>query len=337
MESQAPKPRILAFEITRRCRYKCLHCRAGADVKAADELTAEQKKHILRSVAKYSKCVIILTGGEPMECPEFYDLAVYGRQLGLRMVMATCGYPIDEKSVQKIKAAGILAVSLSIDGAEAKVHDSLRGVSGAYDSVVRAANICRQAGLAFQINTTITKGNIDQVEIIAALSEKLGAKCFNPFILVPTGRGKAMANDVLEADEYERLLERLLTIKQNAGIEVRVTCGPQFARVTRQSGAEAAKGCLGADEFGFISHRGDVQMCGFLDISAGNLVENDFDFAGIWEKSEFFNRIRGLSSYGGRCGRCGYVKSCGGCRARAFGITGDYMAEDPICSYRPGG
>ena len=130
-------------------------------------------------------------------------------------------------------------------------------------------------------------------------------------------------------------------MKLNSDIEVRLTCGPQFARICRQEKAgqliNSVSGCMGGKGFGFISYRGDVQTCGFLDVSAGNLIENGFDFGKIWTESEFLNQIRDTSGYKGKCGLCEYVRICGGCRARALAMSGDYLAADPVCSYHPGG
>ena len=339
---QAIKPRLLAFEVTRRCQFNCKHCRAKAGSGEKEkELTTEQCKRILASVADFCRCVIILTGGEPLERDDIYELIRYGRQLGLRMVLATCGYAINDDSILQLKEAGILALSFSLDGATAKSHDAFRQVEGAFDSVIRAAESARRAGMRFQINTTITKSNVAEVGRIAKLSERIGAYCFNPFILVPTGRGREIADEILEPAEYEKLLRQLLDIKLNSAIQVRVTCGPQFARLCKQAGVkgltEEVSGCMGGRGFGVISSRADVQTCGFLDISAGNLVENGFDFTQIWCDSKFFEQIRSLSSYKGNCGICKYVGLCGGCRARAYASCGDYLATDPICNYQPGG
>jgi radical SAM protein with 4Fe4S-binding SPASM domain len=131
------------------------------------------------------------------------------------------------------------------------------------------------------------------------------------------------------------LLNELLLIKLKSEIKVRVTCGPQFARVCRQAEAkgltEDVAGCMGGVGFGFISYRGDVQTCGFLDVPAGNLIDNNFNFKKIWEKSEFLREIRSISNYKGNCGICEYVGICGGCRARAYAMSGDYLGEDPVC------
>lgn len=270
-----------------------------------------------------------------MERPDIFELISYGRQLGLRMVMATCGYLINDESIVKLKETGIIALSFSLDGSSAKTHDRFRQTEGAFDMVIQAAEIARQTKIRLQINTTITKSNFNEVPAIAKLAEKLGAYCFNPFILVPTGRGQNIASEILEPDEYEKLLLDLLQLKRTLPIEVRVTCGPQFARVSQQAGLEA-NGCMGGRGFGFISYKGDVQTCGFLDISAGNIIENNFDFAKIWTQSKFLNEIRNLSAYKGNCSTCKYLRICRGCRARAFTMTGDYLATDPVCNYKGG-
>ncbi len=332
------RPRIIAFEITRRCRFNCKHCRAAAGPDAKDELDTSQCKKILKAIAKLTKCVIILTGGEPMERKDIYQIIQYGQKLGLKPVLATCGYLIDEKAIKKLKKAGITALSFSLDGASADTNDAFRQSKGAFDAVIQAAKLAKKSRIRFQINTTISKLNAEEVIGIAELARRLGAYCFNPFILVPTGRGAEIEDAVLDPVEYEYLLNELLRIKLKSQIKVRVTCGPQFARVCRQAEAkglaEEVSGCMGGRGFGFISCCGDVQICGFLDKSAGNLVENNFDFGKIWEESKLLQEIRDLTGYKGRCGICDYIGLCGGCRARAYAMTGDYLSTDPACDYK---
>jgi radical SAM protein with 4Fe4S-binding SPASM domain len=338
MSKKAIKPRLIAFEVTRRCRYGCLHCRANAFADAQEELTTSECKKIIKAIAKYSKCILILTGGEPMERADIYELIQYAHKSGLKPVLATCGYLIDEKTIVKLKKAGVMALSFSIDGANAETHDRFRGTKGAFNSTIDAARITHKARVRFQINTTISKINAGEVIGIAKLAKELGAYCFNPFILVPTGRGREIEDAVLDPVEYEMLLNELLRIKLKSEIKVRVTCGPQFARVCKQAETkgltEDVPGCMGGRGFGFISCRGDVQTCGFLDVPAGNLIENNFNFKKIWEESEFLKEIRSVSGYKGICGKCEYAGICGGCKARAYAASGDYMGEDPACNYK---
>lgn len=332
-------PRVIAFELTRKCRFGCIHCRALAgDDKSLTQLSTDQCKSILKSVAGYSKCLIILTGGEPLERQDIFKLASYCRDLGLSTALATCGYLVTVPVVKKLKDSGVGAFSLSLDGSTPQTHDYFRRTPGAFDAVINATKIMRDNGSRFQINTTITRHNIAEIDKIADLAKQLGAACFNAFILVPTGRGKEISPEILDHVQYEQVLNQLLSLKQGGNIDVRVTCGPQFARIGIQSGSYKPgeiKGCLGGTQFGFISYKGYVQMCGFCEIPAGNLVANNFDFKSIWENSDFFKSIRDRKSYKGNCGICEYVNICSGCRARALGLSGDYLQADPICNFKP--
>ena len=265
---------------------------------------------------------------------DFYEIVRAGRQAGLRMALATCGWDLDEKAAEVLKKSGIISISFSLDGADSRTHDAFRESPGAFEMTGKAIRAVYAAGLPFQINTTITKLNLSQTDQIAQKSIELGATCWNPFILVPVGRGDQIRDLLLGPAEYEDLLVLLAKMKQTLPIELRVTCGPQFARAARQEkidNAEKVPGCLAATDFAFISYQGDVQTCGFLEISAGNLVDNGFDFGAIWTQSKFLNALRDHSQYKGACGGCGYLTFCRGCRARAQAVYGDYLQQDPIC------
>ncbi len=328
-----PRPRIIAFEVTRRCPLRCRHCRAAASTDSADGLSTEQCKGILKGIADFHKSIVIFTGGEPLARQDIFELVEYARWLGLRSVLATCGMDLDVATARRLKTAGVLSLSFSLDGATAASHDAFRQTPGAFDAVLSAIEAAKSAGLRFQINTTLTRLNLSQVGAIADLAVRLGASCFNPFILVPVGRGEAIRDLLLGPAEYEDLLGRLADLRRDSPIEVRVTCGPQFARVARRRNipnAESVNGCLAATGFAFISHMGDVQTCGFLDISAGNLLQYGFDFGRLWQTSALLASIR-KNEYHGACGDCGYRTICRGCRARALAVLGDVLQEDPIC------
>jgi radical SAM protein with 4Fe4S-binding SPASM domain len=333
------KPRLIAFEVTRRCRYQCKHCRANAGPQAEEGLTTRECKKIIAAIAKFTKPILILTGGEPMERPDLYDLIKYARGKGLRVVMATCGYLLNDESMAKLKKAGVSILAFSVDGSSAETHDRLRQNDGAFDAVMKAVEVARRAKMRFQINTTLSKLNAGEIRGIAELAKRIGAICLDVFIMVPTGRGEEISDAVLDPVQYEELLGELLRIKLLGEVNIKVTCGPSFARVCEQAKARGltakGNGCIGGRGFGFISYKGDVQTCGFLDISAGNLVANGFNFRKIWLESKFLNEIRDESLYKGKCGECEYVGVCGGCKARAMAILGDYLAGDPICGYIP--
>lgn len=334
------QPLLIAWEITRRCNLNCRHCRAAAqDIEYSDELNTGQCLALLDNIASFAKPIIILTGGEPMFRSDIYEIASYGNKIGLRMVLATCGHLIDEAAVKNMIDAGIQCVSFSLDGANAKSHDDFRRVPGAFNTALNAIKLLRKHNLDFQINTTITEHNIEELPEIMQLAEQLGALTFNPFLLVPTGRAANLVDQEISPEQYEQTLHWLSDQRGKTKMLLRVTCAPHYQRIVRQGGTSVPKhgevGCMGGKSFAFISHTGKVQICGFLEIEAGDLARNNFNFKDIWQNSDFLKQIRDVDNYHGKCGYCEYRKICGGCRARAFAVTGDYLQSEPFCVYQP--
>lgn len=343
-------PRLIAWEVTRRCPLNCRHCRASAkDKHYKGELSTKEAFRLLDNIASFSKPIIILTGGEPMARDDIYEIARYGTSLGLRMVMAPCGILMNKKNVRQMIDSGIQRISLSIDGADRETHDSFRQEQGAFDSVIKAAGLAKEAGLDFQVNTTVTKLNYKQLDRILQLSIDIGAVSYHPFLLVPTGRGKEMAEYEIDPQEYEDVLTWIYNKSLDLPIQMKPTCAPHYYRILRQKEKEAGrkvtfethglnamtKGCLGGQGFSFISHTGKVQICGFLEEEAGDIRKTDMNFQEIWENSELFLKVRNPEKYEGKCGDCEYIRVCGGCRARAFAQTGNIMSEEPYCVYEP--
>ncbi|MHC4295006.1 MAG: siroheme decarboxylase subunit beta [Planctomycetota bacterium] len=334
-------PRLIAWEVTRSCMLACRHCRASAQPKPyPDELSTDECFRLLDNIASSAKPIIILTAGEPMLRRDIYEIATRASQLDLRVVMAPCGALIDDESAARIVQSGIRHISISLDGATAESHDEFRGVPGAFAAALRGVEAAKRAGLGFQINTTVTKHNLNELPAILELAVKLGASVFNPFLLVPTGRGSELTDQEISPEQYEQTLGWLATQQARDDIGIRVTCAPHYQRIMRQlgsyrSGRHAVKGCMGGQSFAFISHTGKVQICGFLDVECGDVREENFDFRKIWETSDLFLQMRDLRSYRGRCGYCEFARVCGGCRARAYAVTGDYFCEEPFCTYVP--
>ena len=348
----APPLRLLAWEVTRSCNLNCRHCRAAARRGPyTGELDTGECRRVLESLPPLGEPIVILTGGEPMLREDIYELARYGTDLGLRMVMAPCGLMLTEESCRRLIDSGIRRISLSVDGADAASHDAFRGMEGAFEGVMRGMRAAKKAGLEFQVNTTVTKHNVADLPAIFDLALRMGAVSFHPFLLVPTGRGGELADQQLPPSEYERVLHWIYEQRGAEGMRVKPTCAPHYYRILRQReraegravkpgthGLDAmTKGCLGGQGFAFLSHVGTAQICGFLDVPAGDIRDVDYDFGRIWKESKLYAAVRNVDGYGGRCGICEYRKVCGGCRARAYATSGDYLAEEPFCTYQPRG
>jgi AdoMet-dependent heme synthase len=344
----APTLRLVAWEITRNCNLNCVHCRAAATRGPySGELDTDACLRLLDQIAETGQPIVILTGGEPLLRDDIFQVARYGTDKGLRMVMAPNGTLITPAVAQKMSAAGIQRISISLDGADRASHDRFRGVDGAYDGAMQGVEHARKAGIEFQINTTITKANLAQIPKIQQLAVDLGAVAHHIFLLVPTGRGKYIVDQEISAEEYEDTLNWFYDQREKTPLQLKATCAPHYYRILRQRAREEGKtvtfdshgldavtrGCLGGTGFCFISHRGIVQPCGFLHVNSGDVTRTSF--SEIWKHSKVFNNLRNFDELTGKCGACEYKRVCGGCRARAFEATGDYMAEEPLCSYQP--
>ncbi len=346
--SNSNQPRLVAWEITRSCNLNCIHCRAAAEKGPYEgELDTGKCRQVLDEIKRTGSPIIILTGGEPLLRKDVFELARYGTRLGLRMVMATNGTLLAPETITEIKDSGIKRLSISLDGENAKTHDAFRKVKGAFDASLKGIALLREAGIEFQINTTVTKHNAEHIEDILKMAVELGAVAHHIFLLVPTGRAKDMEAQEIDAVRYEKLLHWFYDMRNRTPLHLKATCAPHYYRILRQEankkgekinmetyGLDAVtRGCLGGTSFCFISYDGIVQPCGYLELNCGDIKERSFD--SIWKESKIFNELRDFSLYKGKCGRCEYRKFCGGCRARAYEATGDYLAEEPLCAYQP--
>jgi len=310
----------------------------------ANELSTDECLRVIDAIASFSKPLLIMSGGEPMSRPDVFQLARYASKSGLPVVLAPCGHLINRRTIREIKESGIMAISISLDGKNAETHDSFRGVPGSFDIAIQAIQNAFLAGIPFQINTTVTKHNVNELPAILENAIELGAMMLDFFFLVPTGRGHELVEEQLSPAEYEKTINWICDRANEKRLPIRITCGPQCARIAREryrgridsDGIQSAStGCMAGHGFIFISHLGIVQPCGFLESSCGDLRENNFDLKTIFNKSEMLVELKNRDKYHKQCLVCEYWTVCGGCRARAFVRTGDYLGPDPLCTYMP--
>ncbi|MFA7346406.1 MAG: radical SAM protein [Desulfurivibrionaceae bacterium] len=345
------EPKWIAWEITRRCNLNCVHCRSssGLEAKGHPDFSLVEARRVLDDIASYAKPVVVLSGGEPLLRPDVFEIATYGTGLGLRMCLATNGTLVTPEICGKIKDAGIKMVSLSLDGASAEVHDNFRNQPGAFAGTLNAAKLFKENGISFLINSSFTKRNQEEIPKIYHLAKELGATAWYMFMIVPTGRGEDIMDELIAPEDYEKLLVWHYEMeKGEKDLLVRPTCAPNYYRVVLQQAKEqgddferrtlqfstgGSKGCLAGQLISLIDVDGNVLPCSYFPMAAGNIREKSFKE--IWEHSELFHDLRNFKAYKGRCGSCEYVNVCGGCRARAYAVSGDYMAEEPYCTYVP--
>jgi radical SAM protein with 4Fe4S-binding SPASM domain len=342
-----------------------VHCRASAQTTPEpDELTTGEVLRLIDQLVELGNPIFIISGGEPLMRPDIYEIAAYGSQRGLRVAVSPNGTLVTPQAVRRLQDAGVRRISVSIDGSTAARHDAVRGQAGAFDAALEGLAACREDGLGFQLNTTVMRQTQDNLPAIRDLAVRIGAAAWHVFMLVPTGRGRI--DDEVSPQEYEDILDEIYEMTQSSPIPIRVTCGPHFMRVVAQnrrkggeqpnlvqsspaghSGGHPAghlgghpgrmdrttRGCLAGDGYCFVSYRGDVMPCGYFPVVAGSVREQPLEE--IYHRSPLFQTLRDLDRLEGKCGVCEFRRVCGGCRARAYSLTGNTMAEEPYCVYQP--
>lgn len=334
------RPFIVIWEVTRACALACRHCRASAEKRRhPQELNTEESFRLIDQVARAAPTLFVLTGGDPILRPDLKELIAYASQRGLRVGLSPSATPdFLRADLSELKRLGVARISLSLDGATRESHDRFRGVPGTWDLTMEAIMRAALAELPVQINTTFTRQNLDEFYDFVGLLARIRPALWSVFQLVPTGRGKTA--DLLSADEMEDLFVRLYRHSLEAPYDIKTTEGQHYRRVvlqqSRNPAALRARAPLGINDgkgFVFISHLGDIQPSGFLPLTAGN-VRND-ELIDIYRRHPFFQMLRDADQLGGKCGRCEFRNICGGSRARAYATTGDFLAEEPLCSYQP--
>jgi radical SAM protein len=356
-------PFLVIWETTQSCALACRHCRASARPwRDPSELTTAEGRELIEQVAAMGTPLLVLSGGDPVNRPDLFELVRHAKRHGLRTAtIPAATSDLTEDLVANLKDAALDQMALSLDFPSAALHDAFRGVPGAFDKTIQAAAWARAAGLPLQINTTVCGDTVPYLEEMAALVEQLGAVFWEVFFLVPTGRGSVLAG--LPPEECERLFDLLYRTQKKGGFVVKITEAPHYRRhvaqrerrlagergrpsgavpmpalLTRSEGPGhtvglAPRGVNAGNGFLFVSHLGEIYPSGFLPISAGNVRGTRLDDA--YRSSDLFRSLRDPDRLKGRCGACEFRFICGGSRSRAYAMTGDYLETDPWCTYQP--
>lgn len=347
-------PFIVIWEVTRACALKCLHCRAEAQYHPdPNQLTFKEGKELIDRIATMNNPLLVFTGGDPLMRSDLFELARYAiQQKGLSVSMTPSATPrVTRSAVEQAKEVGLSRWAFSLDGSSAEIHDHFRGTSGSYDMTIRGIEYLKELNIPIQINTTVSRYNLQDLEQISEQVREMGAILWSLFFLIPTGRG--MQQDMISPEEHEEVMKWLYLTGQRMPFGVKATEAPHYRRVALQLSKEqerhpldetmtlkrfdilgrARQGVNDGDGFLFISHTGDVYPSGFLPVTCGNVREQPLE--DIYRNSPIMLNLRDKALLRGKCGVCEYKSICGGSRARAFAITGDMLESDPYCAYIP--
>lgn len=358
-----PTCRLIAWEVTRTCNLACAHCRGSAKQGFYNnELDTAAAKRLIGQFKEAGNPLLIFTGGEPLLRFDIFELLAFARAQGLRCAVSTNGTLLNRQNVRKLALAGVSRCSISLDEPQASAHDTFRGQQGAFAAALCGIGHLKEAGVPFQINTTLTAQNRPRLPEMLKLCQELGAVAWHVFALLPVGRAANFEQEAqleqeanwgasLNREDYANTLRWLQAQEQQSGLEIKPTCAPQYYCLETEdvslktNGAETARppkirppktrppktrqGCLGGINFCFVSHSGQVQPCGYLELDCGNVQVASF--GEIWQNSPVLETLRQPDLYTGKCGQCPRRVVCGGCRVRALAAGQDFMGFDPLC------
>jgi len=346
-------PFLVVWDITYACNLKCKHCYSSAGKSLADELTTEEAKQVIDKLDRASVPIIAFSGGEPLVRKDIFELTKYAHDKGIYVAVATNGTLVTREKAREMKEAGIKFTQISLDGSSAETHDNFRGIKGVYDKTMQGIKNCVDEGFFVNIATTATKYNYNEIPKIIDLCEELNVNWFMIYNFVPTGRGEFISGNDLTPIEREQMLKDLWQKLKNGGKVNVLSTAPQFARIALESEigknekivpthfanhslsgklvnlAEFIGGCGCGRLYCAIRPNGDIEPCVFFPLKIGNIKEDDFE--DLWRNDPILNDLRNKDILDGNCGECDYKYYCGGCRARAYALTGSYLASDPGC------
>ena len=352
-KSAAERRPIVVWNITRRCNLRCLHCYSDSDSRIfPGELSWEQCRDVMDDLARFQVPGLLLSGGEPLIHPRFFDIAGYAREKGLRLTLSTNGTLIDRDTAIRLKEIGLAYVGISLDGIGA-THDHFRGREGAFDKTVEAFRHCKAVGQKVGLRLTLSRHNIDDLDRILDFIEREGIDrvCF--YHLVYSGRGSGLV-DVTHEDSrraMDKIIDRtaawadagqpkeVLTVDQPADgaylylrlLKDRPERADEVAALLGWNGGGAHGSGTG---IGNIDTQGNVHPDQFWQsLTLGNVKRRPF--SEIWSDTtnETLTALRSRNGrLEGRCAGCRFLSVCGGgFRVRAVQVHGNLWAPDPAC------
>lgn len=298
------------WELTRACSAHCPHCPIGAAGERNPwELSTYECYKTIDQIAEMNPSRFVISGGDPLLRDDIYQLVEYAARRGLQPIVALSPTrELTRAAIQRLKRNGVKRVVVGID-------DFFPPPAS-----ISAIEWARECGLGVDVNTRVMASNAPKLPQLLDMIETLGADGWNLYFLVPVG---ISADEMPSPEQVDQIFE---FVEQDASHRVRVALmeAPHYARFREEFGPASP-------ETIFIAFNGDVRPGEFIPIGAGNVRYRAL--GSIVRAGDVFVALRDRSNLKGRCRRCEWSEDCGGSRARAFAVTGDLFASDPLCVY----
>ena len=329
---------LCVLHITNLCNLKCRHCYASAGKKFPNEMTYEEIIDIVDQLNDLGINYITLSGGEPFERDDLFDIIKYIREKDIHVMITSNGTLLNQDVMDKLKKLDIDSIQISIDSYNPEIHDEFRGVKGSFNKAIEGIKLCKDNNIKVSIMSTLSTINRKNMDKLIELALNLKVDGFAMERFVPEGRGNNEKEIAIDSEDLKRCLQTLYKYQQKSKNCFFTTNDPLFSFVngSYQLAYELSKenpnlcgGCsLGKMAF-VITPDGEVGLCTRLYERIGSIREKPIKQ--ILDENKLLNTICDRKNLKGKCGRCKYKFICGGCRGWAYQTTGDYLGEDNLC------
>ncbi len=334
MPTHLDSPVTVNWGITARCNFACSHCFSRLD--RSPELSPEDARRVVDVLAEHGVMFLNYGTGEPLLRDDLFPLTEYAAAGGLKVTMNSNGSLIDAAAARRIREAGFHAVGISIDSADAAVHDAFRRMPGSFAKAVGAARLLRENGVALTISSVICRVNHTGFAGLVSLARELGARTIDLHNFKCSGMGGLNKEKLdLSAEEWRDFYAKAVPLRRaEKGIEIAFD-DPILSLLGGDDGGDRlVAGSVCGKLSLYIRPDGAITPCGFIPVTIGHVLRDDF--GAVWRDSEVLAHLRNKTATG-KCAGCAKLSSClGGCTARAYAAYGSYDAPDPHCWAKPG-
>jgi len=320
------------LEVTGRCNMKCIHCmvRGGEARRDPPLKTVYRMIDSISTVPEFR--MLVLTGGDPLLRPDIYEIIRYARDTGFEVTIATNGTLITREAAVKLSSLEVTGVVISLDFVEPELHDKFRGVPGTWKRTIEGAKNAVEEGLYLQVNITMSKLNLQELSQLLRFADELGSCVILLYQFQPFGRGALRENLSLTSAEFFKVIKTVASLQKNLKtLVIPVGLPEYFAYLSMKTHVlgKMFKGCIAGRGMFYVKWYGDVWPCVFLQKKIGNVLKEPA--IEIWEENELLNKLRDRNNLEEPCKSCRYREVCGGCRSRAYLLTGNPLGADPEC------
>lgn len=337
MQSDLPKVDYLLIDITASCNLNCIHCRAS-DFGKKYFLDFETVKRIFQEAKDFGVKTITFSGGEPFTHKDIFSLISLSKRMGFITRVQSNSLLLDEEKIKRLKNLNLDYIGTGLDGLEEN-HDRMRNCKGAFKKVLENLDLFRKYGIKTHIEFTATNFNFNDLEEIMKICEEKGVYDIMTRAVLPAGKGKEF-DFALNKEQYKKFIKDVIRLRKGE-INIKLYCQDPVSiyldeerkksLLEKYKGKKIIGGCSAGINMLYISPKGSVKPCSFLEVYFGNIKNSSLKEIFFSKERKSFLDKQLARNFNEKCRACEIRFLCGGCRARAFNFHKDLWGQDPFC------